>query len=91
MTESDKAAEENSSARLLAGRPGHHGRLGIIVGGVLAAVAALALYDARNLPPGTAMLPGPGAAPDILAALLFILGIILAIQSFLRRRSGGGK
>ena len=53
------------------------------------AIAALALFGAHSLPLGTAERVGPGAAPTILAALLLVLGIIVAAQALLRPRPDG--
>ena len=54
-------------------------------------IAAVAFFGAIGLPLGTAQHPGPGAAPDVLSAILFILGIVVAIEGLVRTRIGGGK
>jgi hypothetical protein len=51
-----------------------------VPGAVLAAVAALAFYEAHKLSYGTAAHVGPGLVPAILAALLFILGLAVAVE-----------
>jgi len=56
---------------------------------LLSAVAVLALVGASGLPLGTAQHPGPAAASNMLAALLFILGIVVAAEGLLQRRFGG--
>ena len=89
MTESEARADERAQPLRAAAQ---HARWGAVAAGlIIAAIAALALFDARGLPLGTAQHPGPAAAPDVLAALLLILGIIVAIEGFLRRRIDGGK
>jgi hypothetical protein len=56
---------------------------------IIAAIAILALFNARGLTVGTAEHVGPGAAVDAIATLLLILGIIMSAQALVRRRSGG--
>jgi hypothetical protein len=60
-----------------------------VPGVVLAAVAALAFYKAQGLSYGTAAHGGPGFAPTILSALLFILGLVVAAEGFWRRPIDG--
>ena len=60
-----------------------------VPGAVLAAVAVLTLYVARGLSHGTPEHAGPGTVPGVLAALLFILGLAVAAEAFLRRPIGG--
>jgi hypothetical protein len=58
-------------------------------GVLLAAVAALAFYGAHRLSYGTAAHSGPGLVPTVLAALLFILGLVVAIEGLWQRPIGG--
>jgi len=58
-------------------------------GAVLAGVAMLAFYAGRGLSYGTAEHIGPGFLPAILAALLFIFGVIVAIEALWHRPIGG--
>jgi hypothetical protein len=62
-----------------------------VPGAVLAAVAALAFYEAHKLSYGTAAHVGPGLVPAILAALLFILGLAVGAEGFWQRPIGGGE
>ncbi len=80
MTNSNDTTQEDSTAAPAAERSVQRGWRGIVPGAVLVAIAGLTLYSGSVLPPGTGMHPGPGAAPDIVAALLFILGIIVAVD-----------
>jgi len=59
----------------------------------IALIAVVALVGVSGLPFGTAEQPGPAAVPAILAALLLVLGIIIAIEGILqgtRARQGRG-
>jgi hypothetical protein len=56
---------------------------------LLAAVAVLTLLGTSGLPLGNARHLGPAAMPDMLAALLLVLGIVIAIERTLARRIGG--
>lgn len=58
-------------------------------GAVLAAIAALALFSGHELPVGTGPHPGPGAVLDVVAVLLFILGIVVAVEGYSQRQIGG--
>jgi hypothetical protein len=60
-----------------------------VPGAVLAAVAALAFYSVHGLSYGTAEHVGPGFVPAILAALLFILGVVVAIEGLWHHPIGG--
>jgi hypothetical protein len=62
-----------------------------VPGAVLAAGAALAFYSAHGLTYGTAAHVGPGLVPAVLAALLFILGLVVAAEGFWQRPIGGGE
>jgi hypothetical protein len=64
---------------------------GAMPGAVLAAIAVLALYGTRALSYGTAAHVGPGLLPGILAALLFILGLAVAVQGLWRGPSQGAE
>jgi hypothetical protein len=57
---------------------------------VIVAIAVVALLGLRGLAFGTAQHLGPAALPDILAALLLILGVAVAIEGLLGRRIHGG-
>jgi hypothetical protein len=59
-----------------------------VPGAALAAVAALAFYSVYGLSNGTAVHIGPGLIPAILAALLFILGLLVAIERLWQHPSG---
>jgi len=89
MTQSEGRADERAKPLRPAAQPARRGA--VAAGLIAAAIAALALFDARGLPLGTAQHPGPAAAPDVLAALLFMLGIIVAIEGWLRPRTDGGE
>jgi hypothetical protein len=56
---------------------------------LLAAIAVLALIGARGLPVGTRSHIGPGAVPDVLAALLLVLGLVVAAERFSQRSIAG--
>jgi hypothetical protein len=60
-------------------------------GAVLAAIAALALFSGLGLPVGTGPHPGPGAVLDVVAVLLFILGIVVAVEGYSQRQIGGAE
>jgi hypothetical protein len=55
------------------------------------AVGVVAFFGASGLPLGSAQHLGPGAAPSVLAVILFILGIVIAIEGLARTRVGGGR
>jgi hypothetical protein len=61
----------------------------VTLGAALAAVAASAFYGAHGLSIGTAIHAGPGLVPTILAALLFILGLLVAIKGLWQRPIDG--
>jgi|HubBroStandDraft_4_1064222.scaffolds.fasta_scaffold211961_2 hypothetical protein len=65
------------------------GWLRAVPGAALAAVAALAFYSVYGLSNGTAVHIGPGRIPAILAALLFILGLVVAIERLWHHPIGG--
>jgi peptidoglycan/LPS O-acetylase OafA/YrhL len=54
------------------------GGLGIVL------VAVIALAGTAGLEFGTAEHPGPAAVPVVLAAILFVLGIVVAIEELLK-------
>jgi hypothetical protein len=60
----------------------------IAPGLLLAAVAGLAYFSVRNLPGSTDGVLGPGSMPRILAAILFVLGAVVAVEGFSGRRAG---
>ena len=60
-----------------------------VPGAVLVAVSVLAFFSVRGLSYGTAAHVGPGVVPTVLAALLFILGLVVAIQGFWQSPIGG--
>jgi hypothetical protein len=50
----------------------------------IALIAAVALAGTAGLEFGTAEHPGPAAVPVILAAILLVLGIIVAVEELLQ-------
>jgi len=58
-------------------------------GAALAVVAALAFYNLHGLSYGTAGRVGPALVPAILAGLLFILGLVVAIERLWECPIGG--
>jgi hypothetical protein len=57
---------------------------------VIAAIAVAALVDLRGVLFGTAIHLGPSALPTVLAALLLILGVIIAVERLFGQPAGGG-
>jgi hypothetical protein len=60
-----------------------------VPGAVLVAVALLAFYSVHGLSYGTAEHVGPGFVPAVLTALLFILGVVVAIEGLWQYPIGG--
>jgi hypothetical protein len=92
MAHSDGAtggSSEPGKATAAARRAARVGWREVSPGAVLAAIAALALLSGYGLPVGTGPHPGPGAMPDVVAALLFILGIVVAVEGYFQRQIGG--
>jgi hypothetical protein len=64
---------------------------GIASGVAIIVIAVSAFFLASGLPTGPMTHLGPGAWPDLLAILLFILGLIVVAEGLLRRPIGGGE
>jgi hypothetical protein len=94
MAHSDGATDGSSEpgkATAAAGRAARVGWCEVVPGAVLAAIAALALFSGLGLPVGTGPNPGPGAMLDVVAVLLFILGIVVAVEGYSQRQIGGAE
>ena len=83
----DTAGRERECASLTMQR---RRRRAVSAGLLISAIAVLALFGASELSLGTVQHPGPGAASDLLATLLFILGIVVAAEALVQRRIGRG-
>jgi hypothetical protein len=87
MPHPDGERDESS----IAGRPAavpDAGWCDIAPGVLLVVIAGLAYFSLRNLPGSTDGGLGPGSMPRILAALLFVLGAVVAVEGFVGRRVG---
>jgi hypothetical protein len=91
MPHPDGESDESSVSGRSAAVPDAAARAGwrdIAPGVLLVAIAGLAYFSLRNLPGSTDGGLGPGSMPRILAAILFVLGAVVAVEGFIGRRAG---
>lgn len=78
--------EPSESGGLEADAGARAGWRGIAPGVLLVVVAGLAYFSVRNLPGPAGDMLGPGPMPRILAAILLVLGTVVAVEGFVGRR-----
>jgi hypothetical protein len=91
MPHPDGERDESSDSGRSAAAPDAEARAGwraIAPGLLLVVIAGLAYFSLRNLPGSTDGGLGPGSMPRILAAILFVLGAVVAVEAFVGRRVG---
>ena len=88
MPHPDGERDEPSLSGRSAAVPDAAGWPGIAPGLLLVAIAGLGYFSVRNLPGSTDGVLGAGSMPCILAAILFVLGAVVAVEGFVGRRAG---